>query len=200
MQQAYISAFINPVFDAFGVRLLPLTLRHCYLFDALGTALPFHPAPDAITLPDAGLVCYVCSRPGLDAIRDIEAGTVFEQVKQILKGGRKTRKAGNDAHLAAVREYLAHYTDRLNRVNTNGGRTPKVHYAVRIAWCLMQNMTEDQAWDMPLPRAMCYMAAANETAGDDGYLSEQDEYMAQVNERISKGELTLEQGLKVING
>jgi hypothetical protein len=200
MQQAYISAFINPVFDAFGVRLLPLTLRHCYLFDALGTALPFHPAPDAITLQDAGLVCYVCSRPGLDTIRDIEAGTVFSQVKRILKGGRKTRKTGNDAHLAAVREYLAHYTERLNRVNTSNSRIPKVQYAVRIAWCLMQNMTEDQAWDMPLPRAMCYMAAANETAGDDGYLSEQDEYNAQVNERISKGELTLEQGLKVING
>jgi len=200
MQQAYISAFINPVFEAFGVKLLPLTLRHCYLFDALGTALPFHPAPDAITLQDAGLVCYVCSRPGLDTIRDIEAGTVFEQVKAILKGGRRTRKAGNDAHLSAVREYLAHYTERLNRVNSNGGKAPKVHYTVRIAWALMQNTTEAEAWDMPLPRAMCYMAAANETAGDDGYLSEQDEYMAQVNERIHKGELTLEQGLKVING
>jgi len=200
MQQAYISAFINPVFRAFGVRLLPLTLRHCYLFDALGTALPFHPAPDAITLEDAGLVCYVCSRPGLDTIRDIETGTVFGQVRKLLRAGRKTRKTGPGEHIKAVGEYLTHYTERLNRVNTGGGKTPKVHYAVKLAWVLMQHMTEAQAWDMPLPRALCYVAAANEMQGDDGYLSERDEYMAQINDRISKGELTAEQALEAMNG
>jgi len=200
MQQAYISAFINPVFEAFGVRLLPLTLRHCYLFDALGTALPFHPAPDAITLQDAGLVCYVCSRPGADTLHDIEAGLVMKRVAALLRSARKTRKAGNETHLAAIRGYLEHYTTSLNRVSTGSGKTPKVHYTVRIAWALMQHMTESEAWDMPLPRALCYIAAANETAGDDGYISEREEYMAQLNEQVHKGEITPEQALKVING
>jgi hypothetical protein len=115
------------------------------------------------------------------------------------KIAKKATKGQIPIEMQHVKNYLAHYTSRANRTESKG-KIGKVNYAVKIVWLLMQVMTEADAWNMPLPRALAYCAAYNESQGDDSYISERDEWLAQLNDKVAKGETTMDQALEAANG
>lgn len=73
------------------------------------------------------------------------------------------------AEMTAFSTYVSAYTESPDPWKKQGekGRESCLPVSVRLAWCLMSSMSEDEAWNCPMARALSYFTAYCEYNGQD---------------------------------
>ena len=74
-----------------------------------------------------------------------------------------------DDEMAGFKEYITAYTETPDAFKKEGekARGSAVPMPVRVAWLLMDRMTEEEAWNCPMTRAMAYFTSESECKGQD---------------------------------
>jgi len=74
-----------------------------------------------------------------------------------------------DEEMAAFKNYISAYVDSPEPWKKQGkaSKESAIPLSIRMAWVLMERMTEDEAWNCPMSRALGYYTAYAEYNGQE---------------------------------
>lgn len=168
MQLCYQNAFIARPPVVFGRQLEPLSLGHVYLLTVQGSPL-MDGGP--VTQGDIVTAVFICSSPFKEAIDRLVSPDCLSSA---VEWGKENRSANSEAECKAFMDYFRsyfQYPERYLEHKVNGVSVKQSKSAVPwfyvIAWSLMERVSEERAWNMPLPLAFSYHAANAQFNGDE---------------------------------
>ena len=154
-------------------RLRDFSLGHAYLLEALES--PFM-VGGKVGLGDLAVAVLVCSKTFAKA-REFLMLPPPLLIKKAERWGWWCRLMGVklDHEMAEFKNYILAYTETPEAFEAKGkkGRDSAVPMAVRIAWQLMDRMSEDDAWNCPMSRALTYYTSQAEYNGQE-FLTERE--------------------------
>jgi hypothetical protein len=176
MYDCYYNALFVHCPLVLGRQMQPISMGHALLLIAIKSPVlsgDFENALRADILP----AIYICSMPYADAVAKIKVGEFESDCKA---WGESVSLLGNEtAEFDAFLEYFKEHIKFPPRYEyiSKGGKIIKpeegaVPWPFTIAWALMERMTEDRAWNMPLPLAFAYHAANCQFHGDEFLVKE----------------------------
>jgi len=148
-------------------KLRDFSLGHAYLLEALES--PFM-VGGKVGLGDLAVAVLICSKSFQDARRFLMLPPPL-LVKKAERFGWRCRLFGVklDDEMEGFKEYITAYTETPDAFTKEGEkvRGSSVPLSVRIAWQLMDRMTEEEAWNCPMSRALTYFTSEAECKGQD---------------------------------
>ena len=74
-----------------------------------------------------------------------------------------------EAEMEKMHDYISAYYDMVEPYKKKGSKTHQTALpeSIRVAWCLMERMTEQEAWNCPMARALAYYTAQAEYNGQE---------------------------------
>jgi hypothetical protein len=146
-------------------RLQDFSVGHAYLLEALES--PFM-LGGRVAFYDLVVAVLVCSMPFAKA-RKYLMRPLSRIRRDAERWGFWCRLRGFDIDKAteAFREYIGAYHDMADPYRDKKSKPGEscLPEAVRIAWALMERMSEDEAWNCPMARALTYYTAQAEYNG-----------------------------------
>ena len=148
-------------------KLQDFTVGHAYLLEALES--PFM-LGGRVAFYDLVVAVLVCSMPFVKA-RKYLMRPLSKIRRDAERWGFACRVRGfkMDAEIAEFKNYICAYHDMAEPYEKQGGKKSKTALpeSVRVAWCLMDRMSEDEAWNCPMSRALTYYTAMAEFNGQE---------------------------------
>jgi len=123
-----------------------------------------------VGLGDLAVAVLICSKSFQDARRFLMLPPPL-LVKKANWWGWWCRLLGTkmEHEMEGFKEYINAYTETPDAFKKEGEkvRGSAVPMPVRVAWLLMDRMTEEEAWNCPMSRAMAYFTSEAECKGQD---------------------------------
>ena len=148
-------------------KLQDFTVGHAFLLEALESPFMVGGRVAFFDLVAAVLVCSMpfakarkyLMQPPSKIKRDVERWGFWCRVR-----GFSMSEA-----TAAFKNYIGAYHDIAEPYKKKGRKTYHscLPESVRVAWCLMERMSEDEAWNCPMARALTYYTAQAEHNGQE---------------------------------
>jgi hypothetical protein len=154
-------------------KLQDFTLGHAFLLEALES--PFM-VGGQVGLGDLAVAVLVCSKTFAKA-REFLMLPPPLLIKKAQRLGWLCRLRGVklDHEMSEFREYMSAYVDTPEPWKKKGQSSNDscLPLSVRIVWCLMERMSEEEAWNCPMSRAFGYYTANAEHNGQE-FMSEKE--------------------------
>jgi len=149
-------------------RLQDFTVGHTYLLQAMESPFIQGGSADLLDLVSAVLVC---SMP-FDKACTFLMQPIDNIARAAARWGFWCRLRGYtlDEEMQKFRAYIGAYTempDVYEDKNNFKRRESALPFGIRLAWLLMERMSEREAWNCPLSRALTYWQVDAESKGTD---------------------------------
>jgi len=154
-------------------KLQDFTVGHAFLLDAIES--PFM-VGGKLGLGDLVVAALLCSKSFQDAKKYLLQPPPLLMKKAERWGWWCRLRGFNEVEeIVKFKEYIAAYTEMADPYTKPGAKTQRsaMPMAVRVAWCLMERMTEEDAWNCPMSRALTYFTAMAECGGTE-FATEQE--------------------------
>lgn len=177
MGSPYTAAFCPPAPEVLRRRLLPLSLGHCVLLEAVGS--PFVRAGGARVKPgDLALAVFICSHPS-KATR--EAHYTPDKFALDIQWGLDCKGLDFVAEKKAFEEYLESSLKMPEIWQESGSKAPVAAWQFSVVAALMKGgLGREEAWDMPVAEALALYAAMLEREGAELVSPEEAAIMARM--------------------
>ena len=165
MQQAYINARLNFRPTCYGRKLLPLSLGNTFLLEMINSPFVLGLTPTFSDVVTATLFCSKTFAENCAMLEDKE-----NMVKEITAWGKHFAKLNlqgenEKEQLEILNKYFEFYQIFPRRWDDRGKRVAtKTPWQMAIAWQLMEKFSESEVWEMPLTRAMAWLAVKQDNA------------------------------------
>lgn len=186
MNQAYINAFLHIKPVAYDKQLLPLTIGHSLILDFISspffTGRPIQES-DLIT---AIFFCSMNFEKGLHYLTNRD-----EMNDDIQKWSKQLSKSNHDfeTELAVFNKYLEYYMTFPRRWEDSTGKDSKVPWQCSIIYLLLEKFSESDVMNMPLTKAMCWVACHNNQMGENNLAGMEQSELLDKWERDEKDEM-----------
>lgn len=154
-------------------KMQDFTVGHAFLLEALES--PFM-LGGMVHFNDLVVAALICSMPFSKA-REYLMRPLFKMQRDVQRWGFWCRIRGLNIsqEMEKMRDYISSYHDMAEPYKKKGSRTHKsaLPESVRVAWCLMERLTEDEAWNCPMARALSYFTAQAEYNGQE-FMTEEE--------------------------
>jgi hypothetical protein len=172
MQQVYLNALWLKPPRVFGRQMLPLTLGHAYLLEAIES--PCVMDAGLSTRQDCIAAAYLCSHPWRRACRLIPGIAAGRRKWRLVFWGGLNRRADWDRQCSRFMEYVRAYTvvPARNQKTEKRDASPRVPWPLAVAYAAGARSFSDPLWDLPIPEVFAFHAAACAYAGDKSLKSE----------------------------
>ena len=166
MYECHINAVLLRPGVIMGQELRPFTLGHAFLLEAQDS--PFI-CGGAVEFADLVFAVVICSMPWEEA----RALVMDERrlIKAAAKWGRRVGRKKYDIKEACAEfaTYIKSYFDTVDVLEDPEKKADPcptaLPIAARMAWALMERMTEAEAWACPMGKALMYCVAKGEESG-----------------------------------
>lgn len=174
MQAAYAATVLAEPLVVIGKRLEPFSVGHAHILEAIGS--PFMTG-EKVEFTDFVLAVWVCSRIAFSESRFLLPTTEAAE-KECRKWGIEFGGCDFVSELAKFNDYLASHSLSPKRWKKGAESALRVPWTLAVFWRIcggrLNSASESFAWNLPLPFAISYNAAALAMSGDDSLMSEEE--------------------------
>ena len=166
MNQAYINSYLHISPSTYGKKLSPLTVGHSLILDFISS--PFFTGKP-ITEQDLKTAVFFCS---IDFQTGIKYLTDRNQLqKEILNWSKEITKSkvvyDFQNEMETFKTYFEYYLKFPRRWEDKANNhESKVPWQYSVIWLLLERYEEMEVMNMPLTKAMCFVACQNNINGD----------------------------------
>jgi len=154
-------------------KMQDFTVGHAFLLEALES--PFM-LGGMVHFNDLVVAALICSMPFSKA-REYLMRPLFKMQRDVQRWALWCRfcRLDADEEMAAFKNYISAYVDSPEPWKKQGkaSKESAIPLSIRMAWVLMERMTEDEAWNCPMSRALGYYTAYAEYNGQE-FMTERD--------------------------
>lgn len=154
-------------------KLQDFSVGHAFLLEAMES--PFIVGGN-IGFDDLVVAALLCSLPFRKANRFLLLPPSLIS-KKVMRWGWICRMFGFDLSVEAkkMQDYVSAYMEmpEVWQEKNKPGKKSAMPFTIRLVWCLMTKMTEDEAWNCPMSRALAYYSAEAEHNGTEFVSEEQ---------------------------
>lgn len=178
MDSAYRAALLSRPSEALGRRLLPFSLGHSYLLEALGSPLV---CGGGVSEDDIVVAAWVCSRTYQDALSSIRRMDMEPACRAW--GEAVGASVDWESEGEAIADHMSKYAVAPRRWQSEKSKGPRAPWQLSVATAMMMHagVPEQEAWDKPLSESLCMYAAIGDHLGDEGLMTDSE---AAVAERV----------------
>ena len=172
MQSAFILSHLARPKNVLGIDLVPLTLGHVYILYAVDS--PFVTG-EPYAKDDFIFAVYLCSRDWRESIGLIQLIDKTGLPDDDFVKWSNTLNLYDESAKESLADYFSDYLKSPERFQKGDGnstiKSPRVFYTA-ISLMHYLRLSEDQAWNMPVVKALSYLATMGEILGDTDLISD----------------------------